>query len=144
MFRNVRGFSVSWLASMLISIVLLGSVYFLPVFLQSVTGVSATSSGLALMPLALASIAGAVIGGQLITKTGRYWWIALASAAIMIPGLLLLLRPDIHSTSLDIVFALLVLAPGVASCLSLYTITFQNAMPGNAAPAASAVVFFRQ
>ncbi len=144
MFKNVRVFSVSLLASMLISIVLLGSVYFLPVFLQSVTGVSATSSGLALMPLALASIAGAVIGGQLITKTGRYWWIALASAAIMIAGLLLLLRLDIHSTSLDIVVALLVLGPGVGSGLSLYTITVQNAMPGKIGQATSAVVFFRQ
>ncbi len=144
MFKNVRVFSVSLLASMLISIVLLGSVYFLPVFLQSVTGVSATSSGLALMPLALASIAGAVIGGQLITKTGRYWWIALASAAIMIAGLLLLLRLDIHSTSLDIVVALLVLGPGVGSGLSLYTITVQNAMPGKVGQATSAVVFFRQ
>jgi EmrB/QacA subfamily drug resistance transporter len=144
MFKNVRVFSVSLLASMLISIVLLGSVYFLPVFLQSVTGVSATSSGLALMPLALASIAGAVIGGQLITKTGRYWWIALASAAIMIAGLLLLLRLDIHSTSLDIVVALLVLGPGVGSGLSLYTITVQNAMPGKVGQATAAVVFFRQ
>jgi EmrB/QacA subfamily drug resistance transporter len=144
MFKNVRVFSVSLLASMLISIVLLGSVYFLPVFLQSVTGVSATSSGLALMPLALASIAGAVIGGQLITKTGRYRWIALASAAIMIAGLLLLLRLDIHSTSLDIVVALLVLGPGVGSGLSLYTITVQNAMPGKVGQATSAVVFFRQ
>ena len=144
MFKNVRVFSVSLLASMLISIVLLGSVYFLPVFLQSVTGVSATSSGLALMPLALASIAGAVIGGQLITKTGRYWWIALASAAIMIAGLLLLLRLDIHSTSLDMVVALLVLGPGVGSGLSLYTITVQNAMPGKVGQATSAVVFFRQ
>jgi len=144
MFKNVRVFSVSLLASMLISIVLLGSVYFLPVFLQSVTGVSATGSGLALMPLALASIAGAVIGGQLITKTGRYWWIALASAAIMIAGLLLLVRLDIHSTSLDIVVALLVLGPGVGSGLSLYTITVQNAMPGKVGQATSAVVFFRQ
>ena len=144
MFKNVRVFSVSLLASMLISIVLLGSVYFLPVFLQSVTGVSATNSGLALMPLALASIAGAVIGGQLITKTGRYWWIALASAAIMIAGLLLLLRLDIHSTSLDIVVALLVLGPGVGSGLSLYTITVQNAMPGKVGQATSAMVFFRQ
>ena len=144
MFKNVRVFSVSLLASMLISIVLLGSVYFLPVFLQSVTGVSATSSGLVLMPLALASIAGAVIGGQLITRTGRYRWIALASAAIMIAGLLLLLRLDVHSTSLDVVVALLVLGPGVGSSLSLYTITVQNAMPGRIGQATSAVVFFRQ
>jgi EmrB/QacA subfamily drug resistance transporter len=144
MFKNVRVFSVSLLASMLISIVLLGSVYFLPVFLQSVTGVSATSSGLVVIPLALASIAGAVIGGQLITVTGRYKWIALTGAAIMIAGILLLLRLDIHSSSLDVVVALLVLGPGVGSGLSLYTITVQNAMPDKVGQATSAVVFFRQ
>ncbi len=144
MFKDVRVFSVSLLASMLISIVLLGSVYFLPVFLQSVTGVSATNSGLALMPLALASIAGAVLGGQLITAMGRYKWIALTGASIMIAGILLLLRLDIHTTSLDVVIALLVLGVGVGSGLSLYTITVQNAMPGRIGQATSAVVFFRQ
>jgi EmrB/QacA subfamily drug resistance transporter len=144
MFKDVRVFSVSLLASMLISIVLLGSVYFLPVFLQSVTGVSATNSGLALMPLALASIAGAVLGGQLITAMGRYKWIALTGAAIMIAGILLLLRLDIHATSLDVVIALLVLGVGVGSGLSLYTITVQNAMPGRIGQATSAVIFFRQ
>jgi EmrB/QacA subfamily drug resistance transporter len=144
MFKDVRVFSVSLLASLLISITLLGSVYFLPVFLQSVTGVSATSSGLVLMPLALSSIAGAVIGGQLITATGRYKWIALASAALIIAGMLLLLRLDIHSTSLDMVVALLVLGPGVGSGLSLYTLTVQNAMPDRIGQASAAVVFFRQ
>ena len=144
MFKNVRIFGVSVLASMLISILLLGSVYFLPVFLQSVTGTSATSSGLVLMPLALSSIAGAVISGQFITATGRYKWIALTGAALIIVGLLLLLRLDIHSTSLDMVVALLVLGPGVGSGLSLYTLTVQNAMPGKVGQATSAVVFFRQ
>jgi EmrB/QacA subfamily drug resistance transporter len=144
MFKDVRIFSVSLLASMLISIVLLGSVYFLPVFLQSVAGVAATNSGLVLIPLALASIVGAVIGGQLITAMGRYKWIALVSAALMIAGILLLLRLDVHSTSLDIVVALLVVGPGVGSGLSLYTITVQNAMPGRIGQATAAVVFFRQ
>ena len=144
LFKDVRVYSVSLLASMLISIALLGSVYFLPVFLQSVAGVSATNSGLVLIPLALASIGGAVIGGQLITATGRYKWIALVGAAMMIVGLLLLLRLDVHSTSRDIVMALLVLGPGVGSGLSLYTITVQNAMPGRIGQATSAVVFFRQ
>jgi MFS family permease len=144
MFKDVRVFSISLLASMLISIVLLGAVYFLPVFLQSVTGVSATTSGLVLIPLALSSIVGAVVGGQLITATGHYKRIALASAAMMIGGILLLLRLDIHSTGLDIVIALLVLGPGVGSGLSLYTITVQNAMPGRIGQATAAVVFFRQ
>jgi hypothetical protein len=129
---------------MLISVVVLGSVYFLPVFLQSVAGVSATSSGLALMPFALASIAGAVIGGQLIAATGHYKWIALISAATIIVGILLLLRLDIHSSSWYVLIALLIFGPGVGASLSLYIITVQNAMPGRIGQATSAVVFFRQ
>jgi EmrB/QacA subfamily drug resistance transporter len=144
MFKNVRIFSVSLVASMLISIILLGSVYFLPVFLQSVTGVSATISGLALMPLALSSIVGAIIGGQLISKTGHYRWLALVSTVFIIAGLLLLLRLNIHSSGLDIVIALLVLGPGNGASLSLYTLVVQNAMPGKVGQATSAVVFFRQ
>jgi EmrB/QacA subfamily drug resistance transporter len=144
MFRNVRVYSISLLASMLISVVLLGSVYFLPVFLQSVTSVSATTSGLILMPLALSSIVGAVIGGQLIAALGRYKWLALFSAGLIIAGLVLLLRLDIHSTGVDIVVALCVLGPGVGAGLSLYTITAQNAMPSKVGQASSQVVFFRQ
>ena len=144
MFQDMRVFDVSLLASMLISIALLGSVYFLPVFLQSVTGISATSSGLVLIPLALSSIAGAVIGGQLITTTGHYKCIALTGAALMIVGYMLLLRLNVHSTSQDMVIALMVLGPGVGSGLSLYTIAVQNAMPGRIGQATSAVVFFRQ
>jgi hypothetical protein len=87
---------------------------------------------------------GAVIGGQLITATGRYKWLALTSAALIIAGIFLLLRLDVHSTGLDIVIALLVLGPGVGSGMSLYTITAQNVMPGRIGQASAAVVFFRQ
>jgi EmrB/QacA subfamily drug resistance transporter len=144
MFKQVRIFSVSVLASMLISIVLFGSVYFLGMFLQGVVGVSATTSGLTFMPLALTSIVGAVLAGQLITATGRYKGIALAGAALLIAGLLLLLRLDSHSTYLDAVLALVVLGPGLGASLSLYTVAAQNAMPDRIGQATSAVAFFRQ
>lgn len=144
MFKNVRIFSVSILATILISVVVLGSVYFLPVFLQSVAGVSATNSGLTLIPFALASIVGAIIGGQLITATGRYKWIALTSVVTMVIGILLLLGLNIHSSSWYVLIALLVFGPGVGASLSLYTIAVQNAMPGRIGQATSAVVFFRQ
>jgi hypothetical protein len=92
----------------------------------------------------LASIAGAIVGGLLITATGRYKWLALLDAVLMIAGILLLLRLDVHSSGLDIVVALLVLGPGVGSGLSLYTLSVQNAMPGRIGQATAAVVFFRQ
>lgn len=144
MFKQVRLFSVPVLATMLISSVLFGSVYFLGMFLQGVVGVSATTSGLTFMPLALTSIMGAVLAGQLMTATGRYKGIALAGAVLLIAGLLLLLHLDQSSTYLDAVLALLVLGGGVGASLSLYTVAVQNAMPGRIGQATSAVTFFRQ
>jgi MFS family permease len=144
MFKDVRVFSISLLAAMLLNVVALGCVYFLPVFLQSVTGVTATNSGLVLTPLMLASIAGAVLAGWLITLTGRYKWIALAGAAITIAGVALLLPLNLHTTSFYVVMALLVLGVGIGSGQSVYIITVQNAMPDRIGQASAALVFFRQ
>ena len=144
MFKDVRVFSISLLAAMLLNIVALGCVYFLPLFLQSVTGVSATNSGLVLIPLMLTSIVGAVLAGWLITLTGRYLWVALAGAAITIAGVVLLLPLDLHTTVFYVVIALLVLGVGIGAGQSVYIVTVQNAMPGRIGQASSALVFFRQ
>jgi EmrB/QacA subfamily drug resistance transporter len=145
MFTNVRIFSVSLVAAMLISVVLIGAVYFLPVFMQSVVGVSATNSGLTLIPFALFSIAGAVIGGQITSATGRYKLQALAGAVLMIVGVLLLLRLDIHSSVFDVLLALIPLGIGVGSSLALSIVVIQNAMPQQKIGQATAVaLFFRQ
>jgi EmrB/QacA subfamily drug resistance transporter len=145
MFKNVRIFSVSLVAAMLISVVLIGAVYFLPVFMQSVVGVSATNSGLTLIPFALFSIAGAVIGGQITTATGRYKVQALAASVLMIVGVLLLLRLDIHSSLFDVLLALAPLGIGVGSSLALFLVVIQNAMPQQKiGQATAAAIFFRQ
>ena len=144
MFKDVRVFSISLVAAMLLNSVVLGCVYFLPVFLQSVTGVTATNSGLVLIPMILASIVGAVLAGWLITATGRYKWIALTGAAITIVGVLLLLPLNLHTTNFYVVIALLVLGVGVGVGQSVYIVTVQNAMPDRIGQATSALVFFRQ
>jgi EmrB/QacA subfamily drug resistance transporter len=145
MFKNVRIFSVSLLTAMLISVVLIGAVYFLPVFMQSVVGVSATNSGLTLIPFALFSIAGAVIGGQITTATGRYKLQALAASVLMIVGVLLLLGLDVHSNLLDVLLALAPLGIGVGSSLALFIVVIQNAMPQQKiGQATAAAIFFRQ
>lgn len=144
MFKDVRVFDISILAAMAISVALIGCTYFVPVFLQSVVGVSATSSGVTLIPMMLASIVGAIIGGAIITITGRYKLLALFSAAIIIAGVLLLLRLDIHSTSWDAASGLIVLGLGIGSSLALYTVVAQNALNNKVGIASSTVIFFRQ
>ena len=56
---------------------LFGSIFFIPLFVQGVIGTSATNSGLILTPLMLTSIVGSIVSGQLVSRLGRYKWIAI-------------------------------------------------------------------
>jgi MFS family permease len=63
-----------------------GSIVFIPLFFQLVLGASATEAGLRMAPLMGGLIVSSVIGGRLVTKTGRYKifpviGLALATAA---------------------------------------------------------------
>ncbi len=51
---------------------MLGSIVFLPVFLQLVYRLPAGGAGLLLIPLTAANVAGAIMAGRLIARTGRY------------------------------------------------------------------------
>jgi len=145
MFKDVRIFSVSLVASMLIYVVLIGTAYFIPVFLQSVVGISATSSGATTIPFALCSIAGAVIGGQIIGMTGRYKLQALIGMGLMMVGVvMLMLRLNVHASVWDVIIPLAVMGMGVGSNLSLFTVTVQNVMPKRLGQATAALIFFRQ
>ena len=66
----------------------------MPIFLQVVTGASATASGLLLLPLLLAATASTAISGRLISRTGRYKAFPVAGLALMAVGLLLLAQLD--------------------------------------------------
>src|SRR5690606_19559558 len=67
------------------AMVLLGVTLFLPLYLQTVADVSVSSSGVLLLPLVGGVTAGSVIGGRLVSHTGRYKIfpiLGLATAAV--------------------------------------------------------------
>jgi MFS family permease len=110
---------------------------------QGVVGTSATNSGLILTPLMLTSIAGSVISGQLVSRLGKYKWIAILGMIISIAGGLLLVRLDVNSGNNDVLLAMLVMGLGMGFGMSLYTLIVQNALPRKIGQATSALVFFR-
>jgi EmrB/QacA subfamily drug resistance transporter len=73
------------------------AIVFMPLYLQIVTGASATTSGLLLLPLLLGAATTTAISGRLISRTGRYKVFPLAGLAVMAVGLLLL--SDLDATS---------------------------------------------
>ena len=136
-------FSVSTLITIIFGMALFGSIFFIPLYVQGVVGASATNSGLLLTPLMLTLITGSVLSGQLVSRFGRYKWIAILGMVISIIGSWMLVQLNVHSTNNDVIKAMLVLGLGVGFGMSLYTLIVQNAMPRKIGQATSALVFFR-
>lgn len=142
LFKN-RIFSVSVLITMITSMGMFGSILFLPLYAQGVLGISATNSGLILTPLMGGLIFSSVISGQLVSRYGKYKWLAFVGMAITIGGSLLLLRLDVNSTYTELIIAMIVLGLGLGFSMSLYTVIVQNALPKVIGQATSGLTFFR-
>ena len=69
---RMRTFAVSTAAALAIGGVLFGITIYVPVYMQGVLGASATSSGVVLIPLSFGWVVASFVGGQLISRTGRY------------------------------------------------------------------------
>lgn len=136
-------FTVSTIVTIIFGIVLFGSIFFIPLFVQGVVGTSATASGLVLTPLMLATVTGSIISGQLISRLGKYKWIAVAGMVISVLGSLLLLRLDVNATNSDVLLATIVLGVGLGFSMSLYTVIVQNATPHKIGQGTAVLTFFR-
>jgi len=104
------------------------AIVFTPLYLQLVTGASATSSGLLLLPLMLAAATSTAVSGRLISRTGRYKRFPIAGLALMAVGLLLLSRMD-ETTSRPVAsLFLVVFGLGFGMVSQVLTVALQNAV----------------
>ncbi|MGC0210529.1 MDR family MFS transporter [Streptomyces levis] len=135
-------FSVSVLVSVAAGIVFLGSVNFLAIYIQVVTGASPTMSGVVLLPMMFGLVASSVVSGVAITRTGRYKWYPVLSMAIGIAGALLLATMDTGTPRAVVIGYMLVF--GVAAGLNMQVLTMaaQNTAPRDDIGAVHATVSF--
>lgn len=136
-------FSISVLITAISSMAMFGSIFFLPLFVQGVLGISVTNSGLILTPMMLGAIITSVISGQIVGRTGKYKIVAIVGMVISVGGTLLLLRLGRESTYFDVILGMIVLGIGMGASMSLYTLIVQNAMPTKIGQATSTLTFFR-
>jgi EmrB/QacA subfamily drug resistance transporter len=137
-------FSVSTLITTIFGMALFGGIFFIPLYVQGVVGSSATSSGLILTPLMLTSVVGSIVSGQLVSRLGRYKWIAILGMLVSVAGVVLLARLNVNSTNNDVLLAMLVLGVGLGIGMSLYTLIVQNALPTKIGQSTATLTFFRQ
>lgn len=143
LFRNSI-FTLSIVASFALAMMMFGAIIYIPVYAQGVMGVSASESGLILMPLMLGMIVCGILAGLVVTKTGRYKEIIILGAVLMIVGYVLLTRLTYESHPLELTFAMLVFGVGLGCAMQQYTLVVQNAVQRrDLGVATSSVQFFR-
>jgi len=128
LFKN-RIFSTSLVLGILIGMTMFGSLMFLPVYVQGVLGLNAQSSGWVMSPMMIGFIVGSVVSGQVMSRTGRYKYLAWLSGAVIVVGSLLLNQMNVHTTWTTVVTNMVVLGLGIGSLMPLMNMVVQNAFP---------------
>ena len=122
-------FSISVLATFLLAAGMFGAIMYLPLFVQGVIGNSATNSGEVLTPMMFGFMFSSIIGGQILSRTGRYKVLALVGFAVATVGMFLLSRMDASATDGLVIRNMIILGLGIGVLMSLFTIVVQNAFP---------------
>ncbi len=127
MFRS-RVVWTSAAGAMLVSIAMFGTVLFVPLFIQTVIGRSATQSAAVLTPLMFTLIVSSVLSGQLISRWGRYKGIAVFGMVALVVGLLLLSRMDVNTTYPAVLRDVILIGIGLGATMPVFPIAVQNAV----------------
>ena len=144
LFRN-RVFVASSAIGFAVGLALFGAIVYMPVFLQIVKSESPTGSGLQLTPMMLGVLTASIIGGQLISKYGRYKVFPIVGTAVMSVGLLLLSRLGPGSSTWTASAYMLVVGIGIGMVMQVLVLAVQNSVDHRLmGVATSGAMLFRQ
>lgn len=143
LFRG-RVFTMASVLSFIVGFGMMGSITFLPTFMQFVGGATATSSGLRMLPMVIGLLLTAIASGAYVGRTGKYRMFPIVGSAVMAVGLYLLSRLDQDSGILVETLYLFILGAGIGLMMQILTIVVQNtAEYRDLGTATSGVTFFR-
>ncbi|WP_079165776.1 MFS transporter [Streptomyces sp. NRRL S-31] len=138
-------FTVSGLVGLVIGVALFGAASYLPTFLQMVDGASATESGLLVLPMMAGIVGASIIGGQLISRTGRYKALPVLGSAVAVVGMWLLSRLETDTPRPQYSVWMAVLGAGIGLVMPVLVLAVQNSVrPADLGSATSANNYFRQ
>jgi MFS family permease len=115
---------------------------YLPLFLQGVLGASAARSGVVFGQYVLATIAGNVIGGRLLSRTAWQPRCAFGASGVAAIGLVLLSQMDGSTTGLEILRNVIICGIGLGALTPTYDVLVQNATPRESLGVASGLTQF--
>jgi EmrB/QacA subfamily drug resistance transporter len=113
-----------------------------PLILQGVLGVSASAAGSLMIPYSAGILVSGLVAGTIVTRTGHYRPVLLASPLILAFGCYRLTQLDLASTPAEAAMLLAVLGVGNGLTAGTLVVVVQNAVPDRAQGVASAGIAF--
>ncbi|MFI6391434.1 MFS transporter [Nonomuraea sp. NPDC050540] len=141
---RLRAFSMTSIVGFVVGFGMFGALTYLPLYLQTVHGVSATLSGVHLLPMMAGMLTMSIVSGQIISRTGKYRFFPIAGTFIATVGMFMLSRLTETSGTLVMSIDLLVLGVGLGMTMQVLVIVVQNAVDfEDLGVATSGATFFR-
>lgn len=123
----------------------IGLTIYLPLYFETVAGLSATSSGLGLLPLTCGTVIGATLSGQALTRTTHYKRLPVIGLSVALAGMVLLAAFAGRMPLIPFGLLLAVISFGLGTMLPVATVSIQNAvLPYQMGTATAVANFFRQ
>ncbi len=123
----------------------IGLTIYLPLYFETVAGLSATYSGLGLLPLTCGTVIGATLSGQALTRTTHYKRLPVIGLSIALAGMIVLAVFAGRMPLIPFGLMLAVVSFGLGTMLPVATVSIQNAVLAHQMGTATAVAnFFRQ
>jgi EmrB/QacA subfamily drug resistance transporter len=119
---------VTSVVGLIVGFALIGSVTYLPVYLQIVKGLSPTESGLRMVPLMAGTLVTSILAGQLVSRTGKYKLFPIIGTAIVALSLLLISRMTAETSMLAASLYMSLLGLGLGFVMQVLIIAVQNAV----------------
>ncbi|MFC1442728.1 MDR family MFS transporter [Streptacidiphilus sp. N1-10] len=122
-----------------------GGIIYLPVYLQAVQGMSATKSGLGMLPAVAGIMATAITSGRLMAKTGKYKIYPIVGAVVIIGSLLLLSTLSNSTAYWQVALYAFAFGAGLGLTMQTMVTAIQNSVDfRDMGVATASATFFRQ
>lgn len=127
LFKN-RVVTISCLSVFVTGIGMFGSVMLLPIFFQSVVGMSAAKSGTLLTPLIVVVALTSIAGGYWMSRSKKYKAVIYTGLSCMTIGTFLLAGINSSSSIAYMLTNMMLVGAGLGLLLPIYTVVIQNAV----------------
>ena len=120
-------YNVSSIESFIAAALMFCGIIYVPLFAQGVLGISATNSGLLMIPMLFSLTLTSVITGEIIARTGKYKKLVIAEFIITGVGVVLLSSMNINTPYYLLLAFSTVLGIGSGMAYTIFNVAVQNA-----------------